>query len=638
MTAYLLRRLGWAVVTLFIFVAVVFIGLQLLLPFDFSTQFAFGGRGDDYYAVRESLGLDRPLLARVGLYVLGLAQGDLGMSYTGEPVAAVIGRSLPFTLLVFAVGGILAYVLGEWLGRVAAWHRNRAVGSAATTASVFLSTMFPPLLVFLMTYFLTMPFYELRFALGLPSDSLEVWRSTYLTQLQVLTLVAVAVLGAVIAAFALRAYARKWDLRLIAALALPVTVAAALIGVGLTGAGTEALDLMFRGTAGVNVGRGSPFLAMVAFIILGFGEVAILMRTGMAEEASEDYVKTAYAKGLPGRRGARPTRGAQRHAPRADKALRRDPVHPHRPHHHRAATRSRGSISDLLRSGRHRRHAGCPRRGRGGGDHRAGAAAAHGHPGGGARPAGANGGDGMTATVAPETTTRSVPQPRVPLNAKIRIGLAMLAGFLVLAVARPILTHTLWKGQWLVYEPVAGWDSTMTHPAGISARHLLGSDSYGRDVFSMLSHSTWPTLQVALAAALVAGLVSTAFAAIAAYRRGPIDGALTHLADALVLLPPPVALFIIGVSAPDLQPPILGALYGLLFGLSTGRAGAAFSSARRDGETLHGGGTHRRRVGVVDHPRPSPATSAAHDGGADDGCSHRCRDHLWLPRVHRSRG
>jgi peptide/nickel transport system permease protein len=74
-----------------------------------------------------------------------------------------------------------------------------------------------------------------------------------------------------------------------------------LIGVGLTGAGTEALDLMFRGTAGVNVGRGSPFLAMIAFIILGFGEVAILMRTGMAEEASEDYVKTAYAKGLPGR-------------------------------------------------------------------------------------------------------------------------------------------------------------------------------------------------------------------------------------------------------------------------------------------------------------------------------------------------
>ena len=30
-----------------------------------------------------------------------------------------------------------------------------------------------------------------------------------------------------------------------------------------------------------------------------------------------------------------------------------------------------------------------------------------------------------------------------------------------------------------------------------------------------------------------------------------------------------MALFIIGVSAPDLQPPILGALYGLLFGLST---------------------------------------------------------------------
>jgi peptide/nickel transport system permease protein len=162
----------------------------------------------------------------------------------------------------------------------------------------------------------------------------------------------------------------------------------------------------------------------------------------------------------------------------------------------------------------------------------------------------------MTTVAAPEAPPRTVPRPRVPLNAKISIGLAMLSGFLLLAVSRPILEHTLWRGQWLVYQPVAGWDPTVTHPAGISARHLLGTDSYGRDVFSMFSHSTWPTLQVALSAALVAGVTATAVAAIAAYRRGPIDGALTHLADALV-------------SSPELQPPILGALYGLLFGLST---------------------------------------------------------------------
>jgi peptide/nickel transport system permease protein len=220
----------------------------------------------------------------------------------------------------------------------------------------------------------------------------------------------------------------------------------------------------------------------------------------------------------------------------------------------------------------------------------------------------------MTAVATPEAAVRSIPKPRVPLNTKIRIGLVMLAGFLVLAVSRPILAHTLWRGQWLVYQPVSGWDATITHPAGISVRHLLGTDSYGRDVFSMFSHSTWPTLQVALSAALVAGIVSTAFAAISAYRRGPIDGALTHLADALVLLPPPIALFIIGVSAPWLQPPILGALYGLLFGLSTAalvlRSQALVIMAKpfmEAARTAGGSGWWLIRVHVLPHLLPMTA-------------------------------
>lgn len=155
---------------------------------------------------------------------------------------------------------------------------------------------------------------------------------------------------------------------------------------------------------------------------------------------------------------------------------------------------------------------------------------------------------------------------RLRRNPKVRAGLALLVLFGLLAASHPLLRATVWGDEPAVYHPETGYD-TGTHPSGPSVRHLLGTDALGRDVLSLLTFALAPTLLVVLTAAAMIGLAATASGAVAAYYGGKVDGLLSRLADALVLLPPPVALLVVGLARPDFGPVDMGLLYGLLFGL-----------------------------------------------------------------------
>ena len=285
-------------ITLLIYLAVVFVLVQVWVPFNFATPALLGGP-EAYQAALEGLGLNRPLHERLFEYLGGLATFDLGQSFTGQPVSTILAETAPVTIFVFAVGALLAYVVGQAMGRYGAWSRGRGTRSALSTVGVLFTTIFPPFLVFLIGFFLRDPFWELREAMGLPADSLHVWRDASVEQGEVLLLMALAFLGSVVAGLVVRSWALRHRVKWLAAVAIPVCVLAGAAGVAVSGVGVEAIDLLYRSDISQTVATGSPFLVLIGVVLITFGQVMFMMRVGIEDERSEDYVLTARAKGLP---------------------------------------------------------------------------------------------------------------------------------------------------------------------------------------------------------------------------------------------------------------------------------------------------------------------------------------------------
>ncbi len=144
-------------------------------------------------------------------------------------------------------------------------------------------------------------------------------------------------------------------------------------------------------------------------------------------------------------------------------------------------------------------------------------------------------------------------------------GVILIGLFALMAVAHPILMRTVWPRS--IYDPVTGFDlATAPHPSPPGPGHLLGTDTLGRDVLSMLLAATTPTFIVGFTAALTTAIVGTLLSMTAAYFRGTVDSLITNLADVFLLFPAPVIMVIIGARFRDLGPVPLGLIYGLVTG------------------------------------------------------------------------
>ncbi|QEV20911.1 ABC transporter permease [Streptomyces alboniger] len=125
------RALLLAVLLVTVFVAVE------LLPGDAAN--ATSERGEsaaDLARRRELLGLDRPVLTRFWEWMTGLPTGDFGTSARGEPIADILSKPLPNTLLL---GGLALLVtlavsiaLGCWAALKPGGATDRAVSATAT--------------------------------------------------------------------------------------------------------------------------------------------------------------------------------------------------------------------------------------------------------------------------------------------------------------------------------------------------------------------------------------------------------------------------------------------------------------------------------------------------------------------------
>ncbi|MEU1026783.1 ABC transporter permease, partial [Streptomyces sp. NPDC005904] len=108
-----------------------------LLPGDAAN--ATSERGEsaaDLARRRALLGLDRPVLTRFWEWMTGLPTGDFGTSARGEPIADILAKPLPNTLLLgglaLLVTLVVSLALGCWAALKPGGATDRAISASAT--------------------------------------------------------------------------------------------------------------------------------------------------------------------------------------------------------------------------------------------------------------------------------------------------------------------------------------------------------------------------------------------------------------------------------------------------------------------------------------------------------------------------
>jgi peptide/nickel transport system permease protein len=125
--------------------------------------------------------------------------------------------------------------------------------------------------------------------------------------------------------------------------------------------------------------------------------------------------------------------------------------------------------------------------------------------------------DAAASAVAPAHRTR-------------RLGPVLAIGFIVVLAVIGLLAPIL-----APYDPIK--QDLGNQIGGPTAQHLLGTDSFGRDVLSRLIWGTRPALLGTIVAVATACIIGLPWGLISGYAGGTADLVLMRLADALLVLP-----------------------------------------------------------------------------------------------------
>ena len=138
MAEVILRRLGATIPVLLLVTAGVFALLHLTPGDPIDAMMAESVDASAKVALRQELGLDRPIIVQYGAWMARLLRGDLGRSIrTGEPVIDDVGRrirpSLELALMAMSVAVAIAFPIAI----ACALRHNRGVDRAGTTFALF---------------------------------------------------------------------------------------------------------------------------------------------------------------------------------------------------------------------------------------------------------------------------------------------------------------------------------------------------------------------------------------------------------------------------------------------------------------------------------------------------------------------
>jgi peptide/nickel transport system permease protein len=142
MTSYVLRRVGLALLTLFLLSIIIFFagevlpgnpGRAILGPFAAESAVK---------ALDQQLGVNRPILTQYWTWLTGILHGDLGTSYQFRaPVSTFLWPALGRSLKLAAVAFVIVVPVSIVGGVLAALYRGRLVDRSISVAGLSLSTV-----------------------------------------------------------------------------------------------------------------------------------------------------------------------------------------------------------------------------------------------------------------------------------------------------------------------------------------------------------------------------------------------------------------------------------------------------------------------------------------------------------------
>jgi peptide/nickel transport system permease protein len=139
---YTLTRLALLLLGLLVASVLIFVTLRVL-PGDIASLIAgVGSSTEQQDAIRERLGLDRPLPAQYLDWIGGLLRGDLGTSLlTGTSVVDELAQKAEVTVPLGILSLLIAVVISVPLGVLSAMRRGRADGTALSVGAQALAAV-----------------------------------------------------------------------------------------------------------------------------------------------------------------------------------------------------------------------------------------------------------------------------------------------------------------------------------------------------------------------------------------------------------------------------------------------------------------------------------------------------------------
>jgi peptide/nickel transport system permease protein len=114
----------------------------------------------------------------------------------------------------------------------------------------------------------------------------------------------------------------------------------------------------------------------------------------------------------------------------------------------------------------------------------------------------------------------------IQLSLSAKIGIAMVATFVVLGIAGPLLAP---------YDPMHGVLAERFAP--MSAAHWLGTDSKGVDTLSQLLYGARAALEISLTTVAISSLIGITLGTLAGWYRGVVEELVMRVVDILMAFP-----------------------------------------------------------------------------------------------------